>query len=183
MTGLDGYKILIIGSLGSGKTTIAKRLSKKLGYDRISIDDCRERYGDGSVTGEYRAWICFIEACNNDSPMILEFTGGGPHVFAVKQALLQSKLPIYIVWLDPPHDVCIKRASARQQSVPTPYPWGPVGESVIVIYEGIETAWNDIWAGNDNISAMRLKLNGEEPAQEIFERLLNILTLRHIEKG
>jgi deoxyadenosine/deoxycytidine kinase len=34
-------KILIIGTLGSGKTTVAQRLARDTGFPYASIDDCR----------------------------------------------------------------------------------------------------------------------------------------------
>jgi ATP-dependent protease HslVU (ClpYQ) ATPase subunit len=45
-------KILLIGTLGSGKTTVAQRLAQDAGFPYASIDGCRIRYGDGTVEGE-----------------------------------------------------------------------------------------------------------------------------------
>ncbi len=45
MTGRE-RKILIIGTLGTGKTTVALDLAKKTGYPYASIDKCRIQYSD-----------------------------------------------------------------------------------------------------------------------------------------
>lgn len=171
----DGKKILLIGTLGSGKTTIARLSSNATGFGMTSIDDCRERFGDGTVTGEYRAWTCFIGACNDRKPAILEFSGGGPHVYAVRQALLQSGVPIHVIWLDPPLETCIKRASNRAKEVPTPYPWGPIDESATMIYQGIVSAWDGVWTERPEINAVRMKLKGTERAAEVFKMIQGCL--------
>src|SRR5665648_909450 len=104
-------KILIIGTLGAGKTTFAEYISKRMGIPYIGIDDCRRQVGDGTFAGEYRAWTMFIDVCSAPEASILEFSGGGPHVYAVCSALVQSGMSIYVIWLDPALDVCIRRAS------------------------------------------------------------------------
>ena len=80
-------KILLIGTLGSGKTTIAQRLARDTGLPYESIDDCRIRYGDGTVDGEDRAWENFLAACREPAPGILEFSGMGPHAENVREDL------------------------------------------------------------------------------------------------
>lgn len=54
--GLSPQKILVIGTLGSGKTTLAKYLKRDTGFQYASIDECRIRFGDGTVSGEDCAW-------------------------------------------------------------------------------------------------------------------------------
>ena len=68
-------KILIIGTLGSGKTTIAELLAQDTGFPYASIDDCRIRYGDGTISGEERAGDHFLALCSASTPGILEFSG------------------------------------------------------------------------------------------------------------
>lgn len=41
-----GPKILIIGTLGAGKTTFSKYISSRMGLPFTGIDDCRRLYGD-----------------------------------------------------------------------------------------------------------------------------------------
>ena len=53
-------KILLIGTLGSGKTTLAELLARDTGFPYASIDVCRIRYGDGTVSGEDSALDHFL---------------------------------------------------------------------------------------------------------------------------
>jgi len=53
-------KVLLIGTLGSGKTTLAEYLARDTGFPYASIDGCRIRYGDGTVSGEDSAWDHFL---------------------------------------------------------------------------------------------------------------------------
>ena len=61
-------KILLIGTLGSGKTTVAQRLARDTGFPYASIDGCRIRYGDGTVDGEERTWENFLHLIYIDEP-------------------------------------------------------------------------------------------------------------------
>ena len=62
-------KILLIGTLGSGKTTVAQRLARDTGFPYASIDGCRIRYGDGTVDGEERTWENFLHLIYIDEPL------------------------------------------------------------------------------------------------------------------
>jgi AAA+ superfamily predicted ATPase len=66
-------KILLIGTLGSNKTTIAQQLARDTGFPYESIDECRICHGDGTVDGEERAWEHFLAECRKPAPGILEF--------------------------------------------------------------------------------------------------------------
>ena len=68
-------KILIVGTMGSGKTMVAERLARETGSRYASIDACRVRYGDGTLAGEDAAWDHFLAACAAPTPAVLEFSG------------------------------------------------------------------------------------------------------------
>jgi hypothetical protein len=76
---IQPQKILLIGTMGSGKTTVAERLARDTGFLYASIDDCRVQYGDGTMAGEDLAWDHFLAICENPWPAVLEFSGCGPH--------------------------------------------------------------------------------------------------------
>jgi len=170
-------KILLIGTLGAGKTTIALDLAKKTGYPYTSIDECRIQYSDSTVHGEDSAWWHFLAACADPAQGILEFSGGGPHVCEVREALLNSGLPVSIIWLDLPLDTCIERASLRQNNVPAPFPWGPIGTSVRAIYSGIESAWKTLWSVEPRFHATRMKLQGITPSSEVCAAVVTDLLI------
>jgi len=168
-------KILIIGTLGSGKTTVALDLSKKTGYPYFSIDECRIKYSDSTVHGEDCAWEHFLRICGNPTQGILEFSGGGPHVEEVCEALLSSGVSVSVIWLDLPLETCIERASCRQNNVPTPFPWGPIDTSVPAIYSGIEFAWNTVWSNEPLFHVIRMKFQSSTSYSEVYAAIVTYL--------
>lgn len=171
-----GPKILVIGTLGAGKTAFSKYISSRMGLPYTGIDDCRRLYGDGTFTGEYRAWMEFIKVCGMPGGSVLEFSGGGPHVYAVRGALLHSGMPVYVVWLDPPLNVCIQRASARVQEVPAPYVWGDVNDSTVLIYKEVKRSWEREWTTNSEIHYLHLRMVSEKSLDEQFNALMAFLS-------
>lgn len=153
---ISPQKILLIGTLGSGKTTLAKYLVRDTGFGYASIDKSRIRYGDNTISGEDRASDHFLETCGSISPAILEFSGGGPHVNEVQKSLLSSTIPVSVIWLILPLDTCITRALQRsQKNIPAPFPWGPIEYSVPAIHTSIGFAWDNVWSREPGFKAMR----------------------------
>ena len=80
-------KILIIGNIGSGKTTLGKKIQEIMGYKFVQIDELREEYLEKKVSEEYYCLYEFLKAIEDNNDVILEFTGAGCHKFAIKRAL------------------------------------------------------------------------------------------------
>ena len=138
-------KVLLIGNLCAGKTTIGTRLQHNLGYDLVEIDESRRQLGDGTVSGEYRAWQYFISRCEDHRGAILEFSGGGPHVYNIAKALENSGLQTHIIWLDLSQETCLTLSKGRTFDSPYPYPLGNLLELIKHIANQIETAWAEVW--------------------------------------
>jgi DNA polymerase III delta prime subunit len=171
-------KILLIGTPGSGKTTVAQRLARETGFPYASIDGCRIRYGDGTVEGEECAWEHFLAICRKPAPGILEFCGMGPHVEEVRDDLLCSTVPVSVIWLVLPLDTCIARASQRQKKIPSPYQWAPVAYSVPPIHEGTGFAWDSIWRSEPHFHATRLEFSGTASVDEMYSAVREICFMR-----
>ena len=90
-------KILIIGNIGSGKTTLGKAIQELMGFKFIQIDEIREKYLKGKVSQEYYCLHEFILAIETNDNLIMEFSGVGCHKFAVKRALELSNDKIMII--------------------------------------------------------------------------------------
>ena len=171
---ISPQKVLIIGTLGSGKTTLAEYLARDTGFPYASIDECRIRYGDGTVSGEDSAWDHFLEFCRKPSPGILEFCGLGPHVEEVRENLLCSTIPVSVIWLVLPLDICITRALQRKKNIPSPFPWGPVGYSVPAIHDSIGFAWDSVWSREPGFHATRQILGRTTSIAEMYSVIREI---------
>ncbi len=165
-------KILLVGTMGSGKTTVAKRLAKDTGFPYTSIDDCRMKYGDGTMVGEDLAWDHFLAACANPAPAILEFSGCGPHAKETFDALRDFRIPVTIVWLAPPVETCIARALQRKQEVPAPYAWPPLERAIPVFHDAIEDAWSSKWCREPSFHAIRLAFTGSCSADTMYSAVV-----------
>lgn len=180
--GILPQKILVIGTLGSGKRTLAENLAKNTGFPYDSIDDCRIRYGDGTVSGEESSWDHFLETCRSSTPGILEFSGCGPHVAEVRKSLLCSTIPVQVIWLVLLLDTCITRALQRQKNIPAPFPWAPVPYSVPAIHDAIECAWDSVWIREPRFHATRQELTGITSADEVYSVIRKICFFQEIDK-
>ena len=174
--GLDvrPWKILLIGTLGSGKTTLAEYLTRDTGFPYASIDECRIRYGDGTVSGEERAWENFLAVCRKPAPAILEFCGMGPRIEEVRDNLLDSAIPVSVIWLVLPRDTCIARASRREKKIPAPYQWAPVADSVPLIDAAIECAWDTIWSREPGFHATRQEFQSTTSVGDMYSVIREI---------
>jgi len=90
-------KILIIGNIGSGKTTLGKKIQEITGYKFVQIDELRENYLNNSVSGEYLSLHKFLKEIEDNDNLILEFTGVGCHKHAIKKALELNSDKIIII--------------------------------------------------------------------------------------
>ena len=164
-------KILFIGTLGSGKTTLADCLARDTGFPYASIDECRLRYADGTVEGEERAWDHFLCSCSQPEGTVLEFSGIGPRAMEVRDSLLESSVTVTIIWPVLPLDVCIMRARNRQKVIPFPYPLAPVDRGVPAIHDAVTVAWEIIWNKESQFHAKRLEFSGTEAPARVYSRV------------
>lgn len=71
-------KILLIGNISSGKSTIGSQLTKKLNdFDYVSIDSIRKTYGDGSEKAEEECKEIFLQKIEQMRNQIIEVSGIG----------------------------------------------------------------------------------------------------------
>jgi len=90
-------KILIIGNIGSGKTTLGRKIQELTGFKFIQIDELRERFFEKKVSEEYYCLYEFLKAIEDIDSVILEFTGAGCHKYAIKRALELTNDTVLII--------------------------------------------------------------------------------------
>ncbi|RLE46787.1 hypothetical protein DRJ22_01050 [Candidatus Woesearchaeota archaeon] len=120
------YFIIIRGALGIGKTTIAKRLAKKLKAEYISIDFVLEK-NDLDKVDERLGCISaknFIKCNKIVIPKITEFLekdkivvidGCFYHKEQIEDLLKKLKFKNFVFTLKAPLDICFKRDSKRKK--------------------------------------------------------------------
>lgn len=127
---LPNAKVLVVGNIGAGKTTVASFLERITGWPRLAIDECRRQISDGSPAGELAAWGHFVREAQGGVPAILEFSGSGPNVYLVKRALAAAGSAVLVLWVKTPVEICISRLAGRAWT--TPYPdFGVPMETVV----------------------------------------------------
>jgi tRNA uridine 5-carbamoylmethylation protein Kti12 len=119
--------IIIRGSLGSGKTTISKKLASILNAVRIGMDDILEEHNlDSMIQGASNIPVKnFIKANEIILPSVKEYLSQGKIVifdgcFYYKESIenLIENLPFshYVFTLKAPLQVCIERDRQRSKS-------------------------------------------------------------------
>ncbi len=113
-------KVLVLGNIGSGKSSLIAALAPRRSWRAASIDDCRRAHGDGSPVGELRAWAAFVATAGAPGPSFFECTGVGPQIPLLRLALRDSGDRVGVLWLRAPVDVCRSRLAQRSTSPPYP---------------------------------------------------------------
>lgn len=114
-------RVLLIGLMASGKSTLARLLARELGLSVCAIDAVRRRYADGSVSGEYLARALFLRRCETREA-IFEYSGASIHNLATRHALRQGPGPLLVGYLRLPPEEAHARFLARRA---TPPPFAP----------------------------------------------------------
>jgi shikimate kinase len=112
--------IVLVGLMGAGKSTVGRRLARRLGLPFVDSDEAIEdaagfsagelfeRYGDKDFRdGERRVVARLVD--EGDIRVIA--TGGGAYVDPVTRELLNARA--ITVWLDAPVDILVERTGRR----------------------------------------------------------------------
>lgn len=121
VTFMLAQNIILIGFMGSGKSSIGKQLSRRLGYDYLDTDDLIVSKAGKSITTifetegepsfrEFETEILEEFLLSSKKNFVLS-TGGGIILSEKNQPLLKS-LGI-VIWLDASPDVLFERATRQ----------------------------------------------------------------------
>ncbi len=131
-------KIIISGNIGSGKTTILKRVNQHFQYDEIIIDDFRVKYGDESLDGEFLARDNFYLAIKSDKNQFIECTGVGSVAEKLFEHLKNFNEPIILLILSVTKEACLKRIEKRDWKIPFPFKKEPLYEKLSRIEKSLD---------------------------------------------
>ena len=111
--------IVLVGLMGVGKTTVGRRLAKKLGLEFVdsdfeieqaagmSVSEIFETYGEGDFrSGERRVLTRLL-----DGHIKVIATGGGAFINTETRALIKSSA--LSIWLDAETDILVERTGRR----------------------------------------------------------------------
>lgn len=115
-------KILVFGNVGSGKTTVTKALRADLPWKAISIDDFRQKYGDGSKEKELIARKHFFNAIHESQNQFIECIGIGQVAEELFSLIYKYREKFLCLKLTTPKEVCKARLKHRKWDIPFPQP-------------------------------------------------------------
>ena len=103
------HAIVLVGLMGSGKTTVGKRIAQELGYSFVDSDDVvasaagksvREIFAqDGEAAFRKHEGDAIRTVLTNGTASVVLATGGGAVISSENRALI-SKEASHVVWLD-----------------------------------------------------------------------------------
>jgi shikimate kinase len=162
--------IVLVGLMGVGKSTVGRRLAKRLGVPFADSDEEIERAADRSITeifedygeesfrdGERRVIARLIEG----PPKVIA-TGGGAFLHPQTRALILERC--IAVWLDADPEVLAERVSRRDQR--------PLlrGKSPLPVLESLASVRNPIYG------EAHLRVRSQPaPHERAVERILTAL--------
>lgn len=165
-------RVLLIGNIGAGKTTIGKRLATELAQPLVTIDDARRACGDGTSVGEAAAWAYFLRLATTTANNIVEFSGSGPLAPLLGQQFTQSHDDVMVLWLSASPTTCSQRIAERGLAVPYP-DFGVSIDHVVADLHGRlhrEISETQLWAGHP----VRI-IDAEQSAESAFSQALRAL--------
>lgn len=118
--------IVIVGFMGSGKTTVAQRLGQQFNCRTVDLDDLlTQQQGRGPseiITQDGESSFRELEtkmlrSVLREQPPLVIATGGGAWTLAENRQLI-SEQGAYAVWLDAPFALCWQRIQAGAEARP-----------------------------------------------------------------
>ena len=122
---MNERRIVLVGFMGSGKTAVARELSRQLDCKFIDLDSfITEREGrspaeiiaqDGEPSFRSVETLALGDALENGDPRVIAL-GGGAWTIEANRALV-TQHDCLSVWLDAPFELCWERITANPKTI------------------------------------------------------------------
>ena len=139
-------RIVIVGFMGCGKTTVAKTLARQMGCTMIDLDSfITEREGrspaeiiaqDGEPSFRSVETRALGDALENGDPRVIAL-GGGAWTIEANRALI-ARHDCLSVWLDAPFELCWERITANPNTI---RPLAPNRESAQELHQSRQASY------------------------------------------
>lgn len=104
-------KIIIVGNIASGKSTIAAKLAEQTKFQLLQIDAYRKLHGDGSREADHAAKRAFADACGMPGNFVIELLGTGQTALMVYRAVYNYPTMVFGIYATPA--TCLSRYKQR----------------------------------------------------------------------
>ena len=122
---MTNRRIVIVGFMGCGKTTVARALARQIGSNSIDLDSFIEEYEGRSpaaiIEQDGEASFRLIETKSlrqvlEENPARVIALGGGAWTVEANRSLV-AEHGCFSVWLDAPFELCWQRIMASSQTI------------------------------------------------------------------
>jgi shikimate kinase len=161
-------RIVIVGFMACGKTTVAAALAQRLGCSMIDLDSfVTEREGrspaeiieqDGEAAFREIETRAFADALAQTDAKVIAL-GGGAWIISANRALVAQNNCLS-VWLDAPFDLCWERITSSGDTV---RPLAPDRERAQMLYTGRRAGYQ--------LAGMRVDAGRERSVAEIVDQV------------
>jgi len=169
---MTNQQLIIVGFMGSGKTTVAREVARKLNRAVIDLDD----FITGS-TGRSPAEIIqqdgepgfreietrLLDDVLQQNPAVVIAAGGGTWITPQNRRLI-SKAGARAVWLDAPFELCWKRIQSHESTRPL----APSIEAAEELYQIRRPVYE--------LADLRIKIADGDRVDKIAGRIVSLVT-------
>lgn len=173
-------KVLLFGSIASGKTTIAKLIKKEYSYfEIISIDNFRKEFGDYTMEGEKAAQTEFLNAIKQSKNQIIEASGLGKLGFEIYNKLEEFNDEILLVILHIPVEEINARIKNRSWDIPFPGKQEKLENIIQTINFGILFGKIPmIWSELNRTTIFQIENDNLKTQTYILKTIVNLIKLK-----
>ena len=162
-------QIIIVGFMGSGKTTVACELGRKLNWAVIDLDDhisCSEGRNPAEIIEEdgensfREIETQMLAAVLSNNPRVVIAAGGGAWTVGENRRLI-AKQGALTIWLDAPFELCWSRIKVSREIRPL----APSKEAAQRLYQERRPVYES--------ADLRIPVAENDSAEEIAERVVD----------